>query len=170
VRFWAKLFFAGVLSQLAPGVVLSTSAQAMAETLSTGRQEYSDAMQAIDRGRWTEYEQLRPALDDYPLAIYLDYFQLRRQVHKVRPVEARRFISLSEDTPLPNRFKSVYLRQAGKDRRWQDFLQVMPDEPNTLELKCYYFRAKLAAGDKMAAWEGAERVTTPQCFWMGGRA
>jgi soluble lytic murein transglycosylase len=164
VRFWAKLFFAGVLSQLAPGVVLSTSAQAMAETLSTGRQEYSDAMQAIDRGRWTEYEQLRPALDDYPLAIYLDYFQLRRQVHKVRPVEARRFISLSEDTPLPNRFKSVYLRQAGKDRRWQDFLQVMPDEPNTLELKCYYFRAKLAAGDKLAAWEGAERL------WVHGKS
>jgi soluble lytic murein transglycosylase len=164
VRVWAKLFFAGVLLQLVPGVVLITSAQAMAETLSTGRQEYSDAMQAIDRGRWTEYEQLRPALDDYPLAIYLDYFQLKRQAHKVRPVEARRFLSLSEDTPLPNRFLSVYLHRAGKDRRWQDFLQVMPDEPNTLELKCYYFRAKLAAGDKLAAWEGAERL------WVHGKS
>ncbi len=164
MRLWTKLFFAGVLLQLAPAVGLITSAQATAETLSTGRQEYSDAMQAIDRGNWTEYEQLRPALDDYPLAIYLDYFQLRRQAHKVRPVEARRFISLSEDTPLPNRFLSVYLRQAGKDRRWQDFLQVMPDEPNTLELKCYYFRAKLAAGDKLAAWEGAERL------WVHGKS
>ncbi|RLA50600.1 MAG: hypothetical protein DRQ65_08800, partial [Gammaproteobacteria bacterium] len=164
MRLWTKLLFAGVLLQLAPGVGLITSVQATAETLSTGRQEYSDAMQAIDRGRWTEYEQLRPALDDYPLAIYLDYFQLRRQAHKVRPVEARRFISLSEDTPLPNRFLLVYLRQAGKDRRWQDFLQVMPDEPNTLELKCYYFRAKLAAGDKLVAWEGAERL------WVHGKS
>ena len=164
MRFWLGVLFAGMLLQLAPGVVLSTSAQAMAETLSTGRQEYSDAMQAVNRGRWTEYEQLRPALDGYPLAIYLDYFQLSRQAHKVRPVEARRFISLSEDTPLPNRFLSVYLRQAGKDRRWQDFLQVMPDEPNTLELKCYYFRAKLAAGDKLAAWEGAERL------WVHGKS
>jgi soluble lytic murein transglycosylase len=121
-------------------------------------------MEAIDRGRWTEYEQLRPSLDDYPLAIYLDYFHLSRQPAQVRPVDARRFISLSDDSPLPNRFLSVYLHQAGRDRRWQDFLAVKPDEPNSIELKCYYFRAKLAQGDQLAAWEGAERL------WVHGES
>jgi soluble lytic murein transglycosylase len=121
-------------------------------------------MEAIDRGRWTEYEQLRPGLEDYPLAIYLDYFQLSRQPARVRPSEARRFISLSDDSPLPNRFLSVYLTQAGRDRRWQDFLAVKPDEPNSVALKCYYFRAKLAQGDQLAAWEGAERL------WIHGKS
>jgi soluble lytic murein transglycosylase len=65
---------------------------------------------------------------------------------------------MSEDSPLPNRFLSVYLNRAGKDRRWNDFLSVMPREPNSIGLKCYYFRALLATGDELAAWEGAERL------------
>ena len=164
MRYRASFFCAVFLLQCAVGAILSASVQAVADPLSTARQEYGDAMEAIDRGRWTEYEQLRPALDDYPLAMYLDYYQLSRQAHKVRPADARRFISLSENSPLPNRFLSIYLRRAGKDRRWQDFLQVMPQEPNTLELKCYYFRALLAQGDKLAAWEGAERL------WVHGKS
>ncbi len=63
--------------------------------LSTARQQYGDVMEAIDRGRWTEYEQLRPGLEDYPLAIYLDYFRLSSRPARVRPADARRFISLS---------------------------------------------------------------------------
>ena len=128
------------------------------EQLDASREGYSDAVEAIDRGQWTEYRKLRPGLEEYPLAIYLDYYELNRQVHKVRPADARRFIDLSEDTPLPNRFLGTYLRRAGKDRRWQDFLAVKPDEPNSVDLKCYYFRAKLATGDTLVAWEGAERL------------
>lgn len=128
------------------------------ETLSRDRQQYGEAMEAIDRGNWTEYRQLRPALDEYPLAIYLDYSELTRQPGSVRPADARRFISLSADSPLPNRFLSVYLERAGRERRWDDFLQVKPDEPNSIELKCYYFRAQLARGNKELAWQGAERL------------
>jgi peptidoglycan lytic transglycosylase len=136
---------------LSPGVLSSS-------VLSTDRQQYGDAMTAIDRGRWTEYQQLRPSLEDYPLAVYLDYYSLSLQAHKVRPEDALRFLQSSADTPLRNRFLGTYLRQAGKDRRWQDFLQVMPEEPNSIDLKCYYFRAKLSSGDKTAAWEGAQRL------------
>jgi soluble lytic murein transglycosylase len=137
---------------------------AKAQEVSAYRDDYSSAVRAIDRGQWTEYQKLRPGLDDYPLAVYLDYRQLSRQVSKVRPADARRFISVSEDTPLPNRFLANYLRQAGKDQRWKDFLAVMPDEPNSIDLKCYYFRAVLAQGDKLAAWEGAERL------WVHGES
>ena len=128
------------------------------------RDDYGEATAAIRRGAWSDYEQLRPGLDNYPLAIYLDYYKLSGQASKVRPAEARRFIDLSQDTPLPNRFLAVYLMRAGKDRRWKDFLQVMPNEPNAIELKCYYFRAKLSSGDKLAAWEGAERL------WVFGKS
>ncbi len=135
-----------------------------ADSLASARAHYGEAMVAIDKGSWTEYQQLRPGLDDYPLAVYLDYEQLTRQIDRVRPAEARRFIRVSDDTPLPNRFLSVYLHRAGRDRRWNDFLAVMPDEPNSVELKCYYFRAKLAEGDPLAAWEGAERL------WIHGKS
>jgi len=124
----------------------------------TARDDYGNATQAIRRGGWTEYEQLRSGLDNYPLAVYLDYYKLSGRPQRVRPAEARRFVDLSRDTPLPNRFLAVYLTRAGEDRRWKDFLSVMPDEPNSIELKCYYFRAKLGTGDTLAAWEGAQRL------------
>jgi len=158
VRYRASVVVAGFLLQLVTGAMVASPAAATAESLSTARQQYGDAMKAIDKGQWTEYEQLRPGLEEYPLSIYLDYFQLSRQARQVRPADARRFIRLSEDSPLPNRFLSVYLYRAGKDRRWNDFLAVAPKEPNSVELKCYYFRAKLAQGDRLAAWEGAERL------------
>ena len=137
---------------------------ATAELRAEERDDYQEAVTAIKRGGWTDYEKFRSGLDAYPLAIYLDYFKLSKNPRQVRPAEAQRFVSLSQDSPLPNRFMAVYLTQAGRDRRWQDFLEVMPDEPNAIELKCYYFRAKLAAGDELAAWEGAQRL------WVHGES
>lgn len=115
-------------------------------------------MQAVNKGRWTQYEQLRPGLEEYPLAIYLDYYQLTRKPGEVRPAEALRFIDRSAGSPLPNRYTLAYLKSAGRDQRWQDFLKVKPEEPEGVELKCYYFRAHLAAGDTDIAWEGASRL------------
>ncbi|MBE9537990.1 MAG: transglycosylase SLT domain-containing protein [Proteobacteria bacterium] len=166
MRYFLVLLFmsfqlvAGGSSALAAG----TQADAAANNQATQRDDYGEATAAIRRGGWSDFEQLRSGLDNYPLAVYLDYYKLSGQPARVRPAEARRFIDLSQDTPLPNRFLGVYLHRAGKDRRWKDFLQVMPEEPNAIELKCYYFRARLSEGDTLAAWEGAERL------WVYGKS
>ncbi|MEH6567897.1 MAG: transglycosylase SLT domain-containing protein [Halioglobus sp.] len=156
VRFPAGCVLICVVLQLWSGVAFGTSAQ--------DRSDYQDAVSAVKRGGGADYEKIRSNLDTYPLAMYLDYFKLSSNVRKVRPVEVQRFVSLTQDSPLPNRYLAVYLNQAGRDRRWQDFLAVMPDEPNAIELKCYFFRAKLASGDALAAWEGAERL------WVHGES
>lgn len=150
------LFSSLLLCIVCAATTLSSSG--LSQELDRERRDYSNAVQAIDRGHWMEYAELRPGLDDYPLAIYLDFFQLMGQPGKVRPTEVQRFLSRSADTPLPNRFLSVYLREAGKTQRWQDFLQVMAIEPNSIDLKCYYFRAQLAQGNKEVAWAGARRL------------
>ncbi len=164
---YSRSFFLVFLAFLSPG--LSASAAGSSVGVSPNKQalqrsDYGQATAALRRGGGSHYEQLRSSLDNYPLAIYLDYYKLSGWPAKVRPAEARQFIDRSQDTPLPNRFLGVYLARAGKDRRWQDFLQVMPDEPNSIELKCYYLRAKLASGDTTVAWEGAERL------WVYGKS
>lgn len=135
-----------------------------AADLPLAREGYSNAVRAINRGQWTEYQQLRPGLEDYPLAIYLDFFELSRKTRQVRPGDANLFLQRSQGSPLTNRFLAGYLSQAGRDSRWRDFLAVMATEPNSIELKCYYFRARLAEGDPLVAWEGAERL------WVHGES
>jgi len=137
------------------GLALPAGAQGQLERQ---RQGYTAAIEAIERGDDTAFAALRSELDDYPLAIYLDYFNLVRDPRTVSPATALRFLDASRDTPLPNRFLGAYLRAAGEDRRWQGFLQVQPDEPNSVDLKCFYFRARLAVGDTASAWEGARRL------------
>ena len=154
MQLW-RFVACSVVLVLGPGLV--TPAQAT-QDLNLARDQYGDAVIAINRGQWTEYEQLRNDLDGYPLSIYIDYFRLSGKPSRVRPSDARQFVTMSEGSPLPNRFLSVYLNRAGRDRRWADFLEVMPEEPNSIVLKCYYFRALLAGGDQLAAWEGAERL------------
>ncbi|MFN2287551.1 MAG: transglycosylase SLT domain-containing protein [Chromatocurvus sp.] len=128
------------------------------------RASYGEAREAIDRRRWTDYERLRSRLDDYPLALYLDYFRLRAGSTPVTAQDARRFIRRSSDSPLANRFLAAYLSRAGRERRWQDYLAVMPEPPNDIELQCYYYRAQLATGNVLRAWQGAARL------WVHGQS
>jgi soluble lytic murein transglycosylase len=72
-----------LLGMAAAAITVSTSG--LSQDLNSQRQTYTDAVQAIDRGHWTEYAKLRPGLDDYPLAIYLDFLQLIDQPGKVQP-------------------------------------------------------------------------------------
>ena len=167
VRFglgWLSMVLSTALSTMLLATLAALPAGAATQGSAADRQGYSDAVQAIDSADWSEYRRLRGALDDYPLAIYLDYFQLTRDVSRVRSSEARDFVTRSSDSPLPNRFLARYLQRAGRDKRWRDFLAVMPSEPNSIELKCYYFRAQRSAGNLDVAWEGAARL------WVHGKS
>jgi peptidoglycan lytic transglycosylase len=139
------------------GSVGATPAGATGD-LDRARHNYTAAVQALQQGRNGDFRRLREELEDYPLAIYLDYFDLSRRPSRVPSGDAQRFVRDSDGSPLSNRFRRLYLERAGSERRWQDFLALMPEEPNSVELKCYYFRARLATGDKTAAWEGARRM------------
>jgi len=160
-RGTGRLIRYALFCALGAGLALPVAAE---DPLEGQRETYTAARQAIERGDTATADALRAGLDDYPLAIYLDYFALVREPQRVSPDAALRFLDASRDTPLPNRFSGIYLRRAGRDQRWRDFLQVQPDEPNSVDLKCFYFRARFARGDTAAAWEGARRL------WVHGKS
>jgi soluble lytic murein transglycosylase len=140
------------------------SAGAGGQELSEQRRAYVAASEAIRADSTERFAQLRAQLDGYPLAIYLDYDQLVRRINTVSADEAAQFLALSADTPLANRFLGKYLRASGKRQRWDDFLAARAEEPNSADLKCYFFRAQLAQGDKEAAWAGAAGL------WVEGKS
>jgi len=137
---------------------------AQAASNDQARRDYAMAEQAMALGDWKTVSQLRSGLNDYPLAIYLDYYCLTRGPEAVSAPQALAFLESSAGTPLANRFLGKYLSSAGQDRRWEDLLAVKAEEPNSVELKCYYYRAQLARGSRDIGLEGAERL------WVHGKS
>jgi soluble lytic murein transglycosylase len=122
------------------------------------RQRYVQAERSLTQRDWDDYRRLRAHLEGYPLAIYLDYYALEARLRQLRPGEVQDFMAASVDTPLQLRLKDRYLRRAGRDRRWPDYLAISADPPNAVIQQCYYYRARLATGDAATAWAGAEAL------------
>ena len=133
-----------------PGAFASAAAE-----LEQQRARYRLALDALADGDLAAFDPLRSRLDDYPLALYLDYYRLLSQRRVVAGSAARRFAARSTGSPLRNRFLDRYLRQAGRDRRWGDFLAATATVPRDVTLRCYYYRAQLADGHRARAFEGA---------------
>lgn len=124
------------------------------------RERYVEAETLLASRQFDDYETLRPALDDYPLAVYLDYQDLEARLIAVDGEQARAFLESARDTPLALRFKGHYLRAQGKLKRWKNLLAVSTELPNSVDLQCYYYRAHNMAGDRSLAWAGAQALWT----------
>jgi soluble lytic murein transglycosylase len=133
-------------------------ALAAAEISPQNRQLYLQADKAMGQYRWSDVRQIRDQLANYPLAIYIDYYMLESRLRQVDGAEASAFMVEAQNTPLQIRFKDKYLRRAGRDRRWQDFLAVATTMPRDVELQCYYHRAQYSQGLKDEAWAGARHL------------
>lgn len=143
---------------------LTATSVGTAADLGQQRQFYRAADQAATNSNWREVERLRAQLGDYPLALYLDYRQLDARMRHVSGSEATEFVTKSANSPLQLRFKDRYLRRSGRDRRWQDYLSLSDQPPRSIELQCYYYRARHSEGDLSQAWEGARSL------WLYGRS
>ena len=119
---------------------------------------YQRAVAELDSGAGDRYQRMRDALTDYPLEVDLDFSVKLGQPHDMTVEEASLFMASAKGTPLAGRFLVAYLRHKGQDRRWQSFLGVLDGAPAMPELQCYYYRAKLATGDRDTAFQGAERL------------
>jgi soluble lytic murein transglycosylase len=153
--------------KLIPLLFAAATAQATSEPsllLDNQRRSFIEAQKLISQDQIADYRSVRERLDSYPLAIYLDLMELEARLSKVPGSQASNFVQAADQTPLALRFKDRYLRSAGKQRRWEDFLTVSPDLPNSVELKCYYYRAQNQTGAAALAWEGAREL------WLHGKS
>lgn len=132
------------------------------QLLSQDQTNFLAAKYALKNNKRYQFQQLRKKLHQYPLAIYLDY---NTQSQELMTLPSYHFINKSKkftDTPLELRLKHQYLLKTGKQKRWQDFLAISPTLPRDKKLQCYYYRAKLAQGDKITAYSGAKKM------WLNG--
>ncbi|WP_028767181.1 transglycosylase SLT domain-containing protein [Shewanella fidelis] len=153
------------LSRILIGMLtLSISWSVAASSLTDEQQLYLDARSKLKKQHLSQYQVMRNKLDDYPLAIYLDFHNDINDILKLPGDKALAALKPFVGSPLYNTGRYRYLKRSGSQKRWQDFLSVSPNQPNNVVLQCYYYRAQLQKGDSKLAYEGAEKL------WLHGRS
>lgn len=153
------------LSRILIGMLtLGISWSVAASSLTDEQQLYLDARSKLKKQHLSQYQVMRNKLDDYPLAIYLDFHNNINDILKLPADKALAALKPFAGSPLYNTGRYRYLKRSGSQKRWQDFLSVSPNQPNNVVLQCYYYRAQLQKGDSKLAYEGAEKL------WLHGRS
>lgn len=145
-------------SLLTGTLALSALFSPLSSAYTASQQTYLDAKSALEKGQYTQYRSLRAKLNDYPLAIYLDYNAEIDNVIDMPSSKAMAKIDQYKTLPFYGSARYRYLINAGKKSRWNDFLAVSPNEPNDVRLQCYYYRSLLANNQKDAAYKGAQNL------------
>jgi soluble lytic murein transglycosylase len=117
--------------------------------LETQRSQYEQAKRALKSGDMEQFQELRAQLSDYPLAPYLDYQQISRELKTASVQEVDAFLSAQQDSYLEQRLRSQYLVTLAGQKRWQDYLYFHRENTST-SAKCAWLYARISTGDLSA--------------------
>ncbi|MCK8045222.1 transglycosylase SLT domain-containing protein [Shewanella sp. 1CM18E] len=140
-------------------VTFAASWSVAASSLTEDQQLYLDARSKLKKQHLSQYQVMRDKLDDYPLAIYLDFHNNINNILKLPADRALKELQAFKGSPLYNTGRYRYLKRSGSQKRWQDFLTISPNQPNNVALQCYYYRAQLQKGDSQLAYDGAKTLS-----------
>lgn len=126
------------------------------------REQYRQAEQALNNNDVVRYQQLRQGLDAYPLTPYLDFQFLADRITTLSTTQVVNFMHRYPDSLLADRLEGRYLHRLVREQRWNEFLTLYPQLPNSEVLQCAHYRAKWALGDKNTAIAGAKLM------WLHG--
>ncbi len=110
---------------------------------------FLEAREAFQRGDIVRLDRLAKQLDDnYPLAPYVQYWQLRSRLADLSAGEIENFLARHNNSLAADRLRADWLRQLAKDRDWPGFLREYPQlTTEDLELVCFAYQARLALGE-----------------------
>ncbi len=121
------------------------------------RQHYLSAREALRRGQMVNYRKYRDRLHGYPLAAYLDFFELNRKLRRLPINDVDKFLNDHPNTYVGDKLRQRWLHQLAKHSRWTDFLQYYDDKVvSSTSLKCRALYARHKTGDAQALTEVAE--------------
>ena len=159
IRSHVSLFavFVGLLLAL-PRVLAAPSSQDVvwpdATTTSperlAQRQTFLEARDALSRRQMTRYETLLEQLEGYPLAPYLTYRELTRNLQKASPEAVGDFLEAESGSYLAHQLQRQWLHSLARQKRWDQYLSDYPGALGDTELACHALHARLTRGDKSA--------------------
>ena len=134
---------------------------------STAQQKiFIDAELALKQGNNNKFKYYRNQLNDYPLSIYLDF---KADINTLLLLNGNDFIAKANEytnTPLFTPLHNKYLLNAGKKKRWNDFLIVSQKPPKNIRLQCYYYFAKFSS----TPMPSEQFINEAKNLWLSGRS
>lgn len=151
---WLKLTGLALLTLLSSTQLAAQGAQVDAETLlASQRFHYQKARAALAQNNTKAYAEHYAQLGDYPLTIYLEFGQLRRDLRNLPFEQIDAFIDQHYGSFLESRLRSHLLTLLASRERWADFTRYYQPGFASVTMRCHALNARLNTGDKSALAE-----------------
>ena len=142
--------------------LLLSSSCAAALTLSEQREIYAQAAELQKQKLWPQAAQKASLITQYPLSYLLDYQALKENFSLNLLPAIQSFIRYNANHKISNNLQREYLYYLAENRYWPEFLSFYPRLPNSTDLKCYHFQAKIAQGEQHKIWPDVQKA------WLTG--
>jgi soluble lytic murein transglycosylase len=135
-----------------------------AASLADRRGAFRAALETAERGPPSEYAKAAAPFGDHPLAVYLEYAHLRRQLDRATPATVDSFLRRRADTPLATPLREAWLHALIRRKEWSVYrtFYVAHDDPT---LRCGSLHARLVRGmdagfvdDALALWSSGKSL------------
>lgn len=136
-------------------------ANAAADDLAARRGDFRRALETAERGPVSDYARAAKPFADHPLAPYLEYAHLRRQLATVEARRVQRFLDNHTDVPITASLREAFLHALIARRDWLAYRTFYTDQKDAT-LRCGDLQARLATGMDKAFLDDA------QAAWLSG--
>ncbi len=109
--------------------------------------------------------ELAARLGDYPLASYVEYYQLKPRLRQAAPEQVLDFLRRHEGSAVAERLRTDWLYELGRQGDWAGFereLARLKGNPE-FQLRCYRLLARGARGEKVGA-EARDLLLNPRAY------
>lgn len=121
------------------------------------RAKMQQARNAMARGDTRAFSRIQRELKNYPLAPYLEYWQLESALEKLHLSKVNAFLDKYANTAIGDWTRIRLLRELGERGRFDKFLEYYRPELADTRLKCFHADAISRQGKEEEAWaEAAE--------------
>lgn len=154
-------FFAPLksLSALLLAGLLTTSLPLQAD-IQQQRKTYDQAMAALKAGQQQRYENLLPALRDYPLYPYLLLESLKQRVETASHQEIENFLVSHGDLPFAQRLKNDWLRRLVRENQWSLLREHYDASSQNAGISCQLALQSWREGNQTTAMTQAAELWT----------
>ncbi|PKH01648.1 lytic murein transglycosylase [Psychromonas sp. MB-3u-54] len=123
-----------------------------AYNLEEQRELYSQVIVLQEQGEWERAQKKVALIPEYPLTYLLEFQSIKAHFAVNNAAVVQSFINNNPKRSLSLDLERDYLRFLAKNHAWKEFLNFYPQLPNSSDLKCNYFQAKISQGKTKEIW------------------